>query len=399
MAASRRKKFQVILVFEIIIVIILAVFAFLLVKMNKINHHQVNNKKLNVNEIEGFTNIILFGVDARGKELKNSTRSDTMILVSINEKTKEISLTSFYRDFYAFSPEEAGSDKPIKLDHTEFDKLTHAYNKGPEASIKEINTNFDLDVTDFVTVNFFALVKVIDELGGIEIDIPNRRDLINDINKFGKEVADKHKAKYTPIVKSGLQTINGYQAIGYSRTRKKDSDFNRAQRQREVINKMFEKFKKTASISTANAVYNAVAENMTTSFKTTELIKLLADAPKYKIRKEIDSNYGNGFPYNAVEYLYKYYVNGKEQHISYQISKSFKDDVIRLHYNLFNNGVLPPEFTEAESTSSSSSDDANTNSDSPTSTPSGGNGYKYTPSGTVDLISRYHEACYNKTAN
>lgn len=384
MAVNRRKKFQVILTFEILIVIVLAVFAVLLIKMNKINRESVDAKKVNAKDIKGFTNIMLFGVDARGSELKNSTRSDTMILVTINEKTKEVTLTSFYRDYYAFSPSKANSDKPIKLDSSEFDKLTHAYNKGAEASLKEINTNFDLDVTDFVTVNFIALVRVIDELGGIEIDVPQK--LISEINKYGGEIAKKHKESFTKVTKAGPQTLNGYQALGYSRTRHKDSDFHRSQRQREVINKVFEKFKTGANITKANALYNAVAENMTTSFKTKDLIALMADAPKYKIRKEINSDLGNGFPYNPVEY--------KSNGVSYQISKTPEDDIVKLHYNLFNNGVLPAEYTTNESSSSTSSETTTEASTEPT-TEATGNGYKYTPTATVKLITSYLQSCYD----
>ena len=102
MAMKKRKKFQIILTFEILIVLALAVFAVFLVKFNQIDREVVDHKNVNAKDIEGFTNIMLFGVDARGNELKNSTRSDTMILVSIDEKTKEVTLTSFYRDYYAF---------------------------------------------------------------------------------------------------------------------------------------------------------------------------------------------------------------------------------------------------------------------------------------------------------
>ena len=284
MAKKKRKKFQIILTFEILIVLALAVFAVFLVKVNKIERESVDRKKVNAKDIEGFTNIMLFGVDARCSELKNSTRSDTMILVSINEKTKEVTLTSFYRYYYAFSPAKAKADKPVKLDSSEFDKLTHAYNNGAEAALKEINTNFDLDVTDFVTVNFIALVRVIDELGGIELDVPQK--LVSEINKYGGEIARKHKEPFTKITKSGVQTLTGYQALGYCRTRHKDSDFHRSQRQREVINKVFEKFKQGANITKANALYDAVAANMTTSFSTKKIISLLSDAPNIKFVKK-----------------------------------------------------------------------------------------------------------------
>ena len=380
MAMKKRKKFQIILTFEILIVLALAVFAVFLVKFNQIDREVVDHKNVNAKDIEGFTNIMLFGVDARGNELKNSTRSDTMILVSIDEKTKEVTLTSFYRDYYEFSPAKAKSDKPMKLDSSEFDKLTHAYNNGAEAALKEINTNFDLDVTDFVTVNFIALVRVIDELGGIELDIPQK--LVDEVNKYGGEIARKHKEPFTKVTKSGPQTVTGYQALGYSRTRKKDGDFYRSQRQREVINKVFEKFKQGANITKANALYNAVAANMTTSFSAKNIISLLADAPRYKIREELNTHLGNGFPYHPIEY--------KASGASCQISSSPRDDIIMLHYNLFNNGVLPDEYTQTSDPNSTSSTESSENT-----TKNKGKGYKYTPTGTVDLITKYQQMCYD----
>ena len=383
MALSRKGKFKIILLFEILIVLALAVCAVLLVYMGKIQRTGIDKKNVNANEIPGFTNIMLFGVDARGSELLSNTRSDTMILCSINEKTHEVTLTSFYRDYYAFSPEKAGADSPVKLDSSEFDKLTHAYNDGPEAAIKTINTNFDLDITDFVTVNFIALVRVIDKLGGIEINVPDY--LVSEVNKYGGEIAKKNKEPFKRLTKGGLQKLDGYQALGYSRTRKKDSDFKRSQRQREVLNKVFETFKDKASVSNANAIYNAISKNMATSFSNKDLIKLLADAGKYKIRTETNNDYGNGFPYHAVEY--------KPRGISCQISKTPREDVVLLHYNLFNNGVLPQELLDLSTTSPSATNNATAKPS--TSSEDKGYGYQYKPSATVDLITRYIQSCYD----
>ncbi len=394
MAVNKQNKFKLILVFEIVIVLFLAICAVLLVYMGNVKRANVDANKVNAKDIKGFTNIMLFGVDARDEELTSNTRSDTMILCSINEKTKEVTLTSFYRDYYAFSPKKAGSDTPVKLDSSEFDKLTHAYNEGPEAAIKAINTNFDLDITDFVTVNFIALVRVIDELDGIEINVPSY--LINEVNKYGGEIAKKNKEPFKKVTKPGPQKLNGYQALGYSRTRKKDSDFKRSQRQREVLNKVFETFKDEASISNATDICQAISTNMATSFSNKELIKLLASAGKYKIRTETNNDYGNGYPYHAVEY--------KPHGVSCQISKTPREDLVALHYNLFNNGYIPEEIlaqfasNKNKASAEPSSTNANTSAKpSPSSNvdKSKDTGYVYKPSATVDLITRYQEQCYN----
>ena len=383
MAVNKQNKFKVILIFEILVVLALAVCAVFLVYMGNVKRANVDANKVNAKDIKGFTNIMLFGVDARDEELTSNTRSDTMILCSINEKTKEVTLTSFYRDYYAFSPSKAGSDTPVKLDSSEFDKLTHAYNEGPEAAIKAINTNFDLDITDFVTVNFIALVRVIDELGGIEINVPSY--LINEVNRYGGEIAKKNKEPFKKVIKSGPQKLNGYQALGYSRTRKKDSDFKRSQRQREVLNKVFETFKKESSISNATDICHAISTNMATSYSNKELIKLLASASKYKIRTETNNDYGNGYPYHAVEY--------KPRGISCQISATPREDLVALHYNLFNNGYIPEDvLTNFSSNKASSQPTSDTTkaSTKPTVNPNANagkdTGYVYKPSATVDLV-------------
>ncbi|MBQ8043219.1 MAG: hypothetical protein IJ272_03590, partial [Clostridia bacterium] len=131
--------------------------------------------------------------------------------------------------------------------------------------------------------------------------------------------------------------------------------------------------------------YNAISKNMATSFSNKDLIKLLADAGKYKIRTETNNDYGNGFPYHAVEY--------KPRGISCQISKTPREDVVLLHYNLFNNGVLPQELLDLSTTSPSATNNATAKPS--TSSEDKGYGYQYKPSATVDLITRYIQSCYD----
>ena len=383
MAMNKRKKFKILLTIEVLVVLsLIGILAFFML-FGGVNRQEIDKNNLAIKkDIKGYTNIILFGVDAREGELdKNTkdTRSDTMILVTINEDTKEVSLTSFYRDYYSFSPHKAGSDSTTNLDEKKFDKLTHAYVYGPENAIKTINMNFDLDIQHYVSVNFLALVRVVDQLGGIELNI-DKQFMIKEINKYGGEIARKNGEPFKKITKLGVQNLNGYQALGYARTRKKDSDFNRAQRQREVINKVFEKIKSGAGLTKLTSIYNSITKNMITNYTNAEIIALLKDAPKYTIRKETNNNYGNGYPYHVHPFTY----NGA----SLVFSREPYNDISLLHYNLFNNGVIPQLDNSTNNGDNSTSD---------TSTEKGLD-YTYSPSQDVLNITNYLTNIYNQNA-
>lgn len=385
MAMTKRQKFKFLLTIEILTIIVLAGVLFATIKFKDINRQTINRDELSIKkDIKGFTNIMLFGVDAREDQLTKDTRSDTMILVTINEDTKEVTLTSFYRDYYSYSPHKAGSKSMDQLDGSCFDKLTHAYVQGPTEAVKTINMNFDLDIEHYVTVNFLALVRVVDQLGGIELNVKNNA-MISEINKYGGEIARKNGESFTKVTKTGVQTLNGYQSLGYARTRKRDSDFNRAQRQREVINKVLEKIKSGAGLTKLQAMYDSITKNMVTSFSTTEILSLMKDAPKYTIRKETNSGYGNGYPYHVSAFTYK--------GMSSVFSKQPYTDISLLHYNLFNNGVLPEELQSLREDTTSSTE----GSETPAETEKG-LGYIYSPSDDVLKITNFLTNLYNQNA-
>jgi anionic cell wall polymer biosynthesis LytR-Cps2A-Psr (LCP) family protein len=244
--------------------------------------------------------------------------------------------------------------------------------------------NFDLDIEHYVTVNFLALVRVVDQLGGIELNVKNNA-MISEINKYGGEIARKNGESFTKVTKTGVQTLNGYQSLGYARTRKRDSDFNRAQRQREVINKVLEKIKSGAGLTKLQAMYDSITKNMVTSFSTTEILSLMKDAPKYTIRKETNSGYGNGYPYHVSAFTYK--------GMSSVFSKQPYTDISLLHYNLFNNGVLPEQLQNLREDTTSSTE----GSETPAETEKG-LGYIYSPSDDVLKITNFLTNLYNQNA-
>ncbi|BAK80606.1 LCP family protein [Candidatus Arthromitus sp. SFB-rat-Yit] len=170
----------------------------------------------------------VFGLDRRDKN--EIPRSDAIMLVTIDTSRKKIKLTSVMRDIY------------ITIDGIGKDKLNHAYfYGGPALSLKTINNTFNMNVEDYVSVDFFNLPTIIDDLGGIELDI--KKSEINNLNKYIQENQSLLNISGEHLIKeSGVQTVSGIQALSYARIRDVgDGDFERTERQRKVILAMIEK--------------------------------------------------------------------------------------------------------------------------------------------------------------
>lgn len=162
-------------------------------------------------------NVALFGVDTRDAN-SFSGRSDTIIIVSIDKKNNVVKLSSILRDSY------------VAIDGYKNQKITHAYAfGGAELAIKTINQNFSMNITDYATINFYKLAQAIDILGGIDIEVTEaERAHLNDIG-------DDENPDFGYLNESGLVHLTGEQAVVYARLRKIDSDVERSNRQKKVI--------------------------------------------------------------------------------------------------------------------------------------------------------------------
>ena len=239
-------------------------------------------------DIGGYTNIALFGVDSREKELEKSTRSDTMIIASINNQTGEVRMVSVYRDTY------------LDVGNGVFTKCNAAYAKGgPEQAIAMLNSNLDLNITDFVTVGFGGLTQVINDVGGITLDIqPEEIRPLNDYqismvgtSSDGIHFTAQEGKDYTPITQAGEQLCNGLQATAYCRIRyTAGNDFRRTQRQRTVINLTAQAIKKAGPLRWVQ-VGNDIREWTYTSLDTGDMLGLMTKAMRYHIGET------TGFPF------------------------------------------------------------------------------------------------------
>lgn len=161
-----KKALKIILILFCIIVlgVIAAVAIFLRSKLGKINFEKVSREDIEINEgieeeLEGYTNIILLGLDTRDDTFANS-RSDCIMIFSINNETKEVNIVSVYRDSY------------LNIDNIGLDKITHAYAYGrAPLALSSINKNLDLDITEYITINFDSVKKIVDAIGGVEMTV------------------------------------------------------------------------------------------------------------------------------------------------------------------------------------------------------------------------------------
>lgn len=174
----------------------------------------------------GITNIALFGIDTRPDE---PTRSDCMMVMSVNADTGTIKLISLMRD------------SEVEIEGHGTQKLCHAYSYGgPELAIKTINQTFDLNITDYAEVNFVQMANLIGEVGGVDIDVSEAERV--EANKYIKEYYESFDMEPELIEEAGYQHLNGIQAMTYARIRKGGTgdDWGRVERQSIVLEAMFE---------------------------------------------------------------------------------------------------------------------------------------------------------------
>lgn len=218
-----------------------------------LNRSEIDEGNLSANEgIEGVINIALYGVDSRNNDYEG--RSDAIMICSVNGKTGKVKLISVARDTYVSVPGYYDT------------KINHAYAYGgPELAIQTLNENFGMDVKDYVTVNFDSLAEVIDEMGGVTIDVTEaERQQINLYLLDGE-----------PLQETGMVNLTGGQAVSYSRIRKIDSDNMRASRQREVLAALFDKALDINPLNYPSYV-RKFAPMVETSLSNEEILKIAA---------------------------------------------------------------------------------------------------------------------------
>lgn len=321
---KKKRKLKVLFILEIIILLLLIGIAVLITKVDAIENHELTDVKINDfqdENIDDYTNIAIFGVDSRANDLQKNTRTDSIIIASIHNKTKKVKLVSIYRDTY------------VHIEDHGYTKINHAYAYGgPDLAVNTINENFDMNIQDFVTVNFSALTNVIDELGGITLNITE--DELEYVNAYTRDVAKINNMKFKYIKKPGKQKVSGVQATGYCRVRyTAGGDYTRAKRQRTVLKAILKKAKKSNPIALYN-VMNVMLPQIYTSLSTSDIISLMLPLFSYKVQGS------KGFPYELE--------GAKRNGAFVNLPITLSSNVQQLHKKLFKTKSFTPSAAVEE---------------------------------------------------
>ena len=336
MSKPRKKRRKVLFILEIIVLLLfiggLYVYGQISAKLDKIDIQETDLQEQDIvtndqaPQMTGYTTYALFGLDHRSRNEKlNTENSDTIIIASINNDTKAVKLVSVYRDTL------------LNVKDDTYSKANAAYALGgPAQAVNMLNTNLDLNITDYVSIDFDALVTVVDCLGGL--DIPLSYAEIVHMNNYCVETAEETGKSYTPVELPepkpedqeaivGTYHLNGVQATSYCRIRYTASlDMGRTERQRRVIQMIVDKAKK-AGLSTIFDIMDQVFPMVKTSVSKTEILKLIPAMIGYSIDET------TGFPQN-----YKFAtVKG-----SVIVPTTLDSNVLKLHQFLYGNTNYTP---------------------------------------------------------
>lgn len=258
---------------------------------------------------DGYWTIAVFGVDSRDGNTGKGALSDVEMLCSIHKKTGEIRLLSVFRDTY------------LRIDQKEdFDKINEAYFLGgPEQAINALEDNLDLQIDDYATFNWKAVVDAINVLGGVDIDITDKEFAY--INSFITETVNSTGVGSYQLEHSGMNHLDGVQAVAYARLRLMDTDFNRTERQRKVLGQAMEKAK-NSDLKTLTTLIGTVYPQIKTSVGVDNLAGMAKNAKKYYISQT------SGFPFSHQEI--------KIEKKACVVPTTLESNVVQLHSFLYN---------------------------------------------------------------
>ena len=284
------KIFLIILLVLVIFILGLGVAGYTFVngKIGKMQKENIDTTAVGINEetkqeLKGYRNIALLGIDSRADDYGLGNRSDCMIIASINQETNAVKLISVYRDTYVYVTEN-GTKR--------LDKITHAYSYGgAQNTLKSLNEAMDLNITEFVTVNFDAVIAAVDSLGGVYIDIDESE--IKYVNDYIDATSESSRVKSSHITHSGRQKLDGVQAVSYTRVRyTAGGDYKRTERMRTVVEAMLSKAK-TLNVGQLNSFADTILPKIRTNISTSEIWGLIPKLASFKVTESI------GWPYDT----------------------------------------------------------------------------------------------------
>lgn len=309
---KKRRGLKIFGITVLVLVIILAIlvgsiFWYINSKLSKMQTIDLNEEDLNVSSqveenLSEYRNIAIFGIDSREDSYSKGNRSDCIIIASINNNTKEVKLLSVYRDTY------------VQIEGYGLDKITHAYSYGEAPlAIKTLNSNLDLNIKEFITVNFDAVKDIIDSIGGVEMTITS------------EEVSH-----ISGITKAGTYNLTGEQALAYARIRyASGGDYKRTERMRDVLTAVANKVK-TMNVSQLNNLVDELLPKVYTNITAADIFSLFPSIASFNITESI------GWPYET---------KGITLDRWYGVPVTLESNVKQLHQELFNETEYEPSET------------------------------------------------------
>lgn len=291
---KKQKKKKKRWAWKIILLIILLLIAagvagvlFVMGMMENVGDLEINQSNLGIapqveQDLKDYQNIALLGVDSRDMDDYKSSRTDAIIILSIDKTKEKIRQISVYRDTYLHVNEKYGYDKITNV---------HAY-AGTTATLHSLNENMDLNIKEAVIVNWKAVADAIDGLGGIEVDIQESE--IKEMNKYIKDTQKNIGGPKKKIKKPGKQVLNGNQAVTYARIRKDsaEGDYRRNERMKIVVSAAVDKAKKTNPLK-LNEIAENVLPQIKTNMETNAMLKVMVDFLRY------DMSGSTGWPFDT----------------------------------------------------------------------------------------------------
>lgn len=291
--------------------------------LGSMNKEEIDENAIGINEdtlenLKGYRNIALLGIDSRADDYGLGNRSDCIIIASINQSTNDVKLVSVYRDTY-LQLVENGTKK--------LDKVTHAYSYGgAQNTLLALNTNLDLNIKEYVTVNFDAVILAVDTLGGVSINIDSQE--LKYINSYIDALINSSGKSSKHITTTGTQVLDGVQAVAYSRIRYTDGgDYKRTERMRTVIEAMVAKAK-TLGIGKLTSFVNTILPKISTNMSSGDILSLVPTLVKVNFSNSI------GWPYTTKGITFDRW---------YGVPTTLESNVVKLHKEIFEEGdyVIP----------------------------------------------------------
>ena len=255
-STTKKVVLSLVMVLVILIGTVLGFYKHIKNKIYVKKEPSISNNDSEFKEVEGITNVLLIGVDAR--DLDEPCRSDSMIIATLDNNNKKVKLTSLFRDTLVDIPGHGEA------------KLNSAYMLGgPELLMKTVKETYNVNIDKYIIINFWGFETIVDYIGGIEVDVKDYQ--LEELNKY---IGESTGGNDCPVEKTGIQTLNGKQALSYARIRYNVGDeYERTDRQREVIFKVIEKLQNTKP-SKYLGVMNTMLEYIKTNIDPLEALNM-----------------------------------------------------------------------------------------------------------------------------